>query len=225
MIRVLIVEDDPMVAQLNKRFVESIEGFKVLGVASNGEDALMFLKNNLVDLIILDVYMPKIDGLSVLKEMRKKFIKADVILVTAAKETENIDEALKLGAVDYLIKPFEFERLKSSLENYLLRYKLLQSKNTIQQEDIDRITKSSKIQNDAPLQKGLHRATLERIRGFMKKNDKESLTSEEIAEKVGMSRVTVRRYLEYLTTTEEIKLEVEYGSIGRPSHLYKYNRR
>lgn len=224
MIKVLIVEDDPMVSQLNKRFVERVKGFTVVAIAQNGEEALELLKKEMIDLVILDIFMPKMDGLSLLKEMRKQFIMVDVILVTAARESENIDEALKMGAVDYLIKPFEFKRLKNSLENYTLRYKLLQSRDTIQQEDIDRITKRDQQPIITSLQKGLHKKTLERIRNFMKVHQDRTFTSEEIAEKVGMSRVTVRKYLEYLASLKEIRSEVEYGSIGRPSHIYKYNK-
>lgn len=144
MIKVLIVEDDPMVTQLNKKYVQSVPGFIVVDTKTNGEDALIFLKTTKIDLLILDVYMPKMDGITLLEEMRKNFIKTDVILVTAAKEVVEIDKALKLGAVDYLIKPFDGNRIKTSLYNYLLRYNLLHCKETFKQEDIDRITYASK---------------------------------------------------------------------------------
>ncbi|ABR49116.1 response regulator receiver and unknown domain protein [Alkaliphilus metalliredigens QYMF] len=222
MINVLIVEDDPMVLQLNKRYVESINGFKVVATATDGEKALELLKTNPIELIILDVYMPKLDGIGFLKEMRKRFFKADVILVTASKEAESIDDVFKLGAVDYLIKPFEYERLKSSLENYRGRYELLKGKNVIQQEDLDRITKQNNKSPENRLQKGLHKRTLERIRCFMELNKEAYFTSEEVAEKMKVSRVTVRKYLEYLVEIDELQLEIEYGSIGRPRHLYKY---
>jgi two-component system CitB family response regulator/two-component system response regulator DctR len=219
---VLIVEDDPMVAQLNKRYVESVNGFHVIAIARNGDEALGYVRNSAIDLIILDIYMPKLDGISFLKELRKQSIKIDVILVTAARETENIDEVLKLGAVDYLIKPFEFERLKRSLNNYLLRHQLLHKKNQIEQEDIDKITSKQENILDYTLQKGLHKNTLERIRNFVRANREQAVTSEAVAEQIGVSRVTARRYLEYLVSIQEVKLEIEYGSTGRPSHLYKY---
>ncbi|MTI49321.1 response regulator [Sporosalibacterium faouarense] len=222
MINVLIVEDDPMVSELNKKYVESVRGFKVIGIARTGKDALDFLKSKNIDLVILDVYMPKMDGLRLLKEMRRSYILTDVILVTAAKEVDKIDSALKLGAVDYLIKPFQFERLKDALENYLDRQEVLQKQNDIQQRDIDRITMGDQNKRDNRLQKGLHRKTLVRIKSFMQKRKGDYLTSDEVANKLGLSKVTVRKYLEYLESIGEVKLEVEYGSVGRPSHLYKY---
>ena len=222
MINVLIVEDDPMVAKLNKKYVQSIKGFNVVGETSSKDEVLNYCRNNRIDLIILDIYMPKIDGISILKELRKRFIMIDVIMVTASKEAENIYAALKLGAVDYLIKPFEYERLKKSLENYKSRYKLLRDTKTVKQEDLDEITKSFGTHKENELIKGLHEKTLDRIRLFMKNNPMDNFSSEDIANKIALSKVTIRRYLEYLESIGEVTLHVEYGTIGRPSHMYKY---
>ncbi|RKD22352.1 two-component system, CitB family, response regulator DctR [Caminicella sporogenes DSM 14501] len=222
MIKVLIVEDDPMVAELNKRYVESVDGFSVVGIVSDGEEAMDFCKKNKIDLIILDIYMPRLDGINFLKELRKKFMMIDVILVTASRETQNIDAALKLGAVDYLIKPFEYERLKKALENYVERCKVLHGTKAVKQEEIDVITKACKKSENNSLKKGLHKKTLQRIREFMKKHQNEYLTSEIIAEDIALSKVTIRRYLEYMESIGEVEIEVEYGSVGRPSHLYRY---
>jgi two-component system CitB family response regulator/two-component system response regulator DctR len=225
MINVLIVDDDPMVAELNKRYVESIANFKVVAVVYNGEDALKILKSKKIELLILDIYMPKLDGISLLEEMRKNFLKTDVILVTAATEVNEIDKALKLGAVDYLIKPFDGDRIRKSLSNYFKRYNLIHGKETFKQEDIDRITNIAKSIGEQEVEKGLHKDTLRRIRDFMAKNHDLFLTSEEVSERMGLSKVTVRRYLEFLAANEEIITEIEYGSIGRPCHLYKSIKR
>lgn len=220
MINVLIVEDDPMVADLNRRYVESIKGFEVIGIASNGEEAFKYF-NKGIDLLILDIYMPQIDGLRLLKELRKRSIMIDVILVTASKETPNIDLALKLGVVDYLIKPFAYERIKSALESYLKRYELLNKKEYVQQEELDQIIKGSETKQDSP-QKGIHRQTLESIRSYMKDHSITFMSTEEIAEAMNLSKVSIRRYLDYLQSNGEVELKVEYGSIGRPSNHYRY---
>lgn len=224
MIRVLIVDDDPMVAELNRRYVESVPGFQVVSVLNNGEDALKALKTSHVELLILDVYMPKLDGISLLEEMRKNLIKTDVILVTAAKEVNEIDKALKLGAVDYLIKPFDRERIKKSLNNYIDRYKLIHGKDTLAQEDIDKITNVSNAASENAMGKGLHKGTLRRIKAFMEKNNDRFLTAEEVSESMGLSKVTIRRYLEFLASNDEVETEIEYGSIGRPSYLYRISK-
>lgn len=221
MIHVLIVEDDPMVARINQKFVNSVDGFSVVGMASNGQEALLAIKNKKIDLLILDIYMPKLDGLAFLKEMRKNYDHIDVIIVTASKEANVIDRVLKLGAVDYLVKPFEYERLKKSLNNYKIRFQLLKEKRAIKQEDIDRITRKFSIQsNEIP--KGLQNKTLERIRKFLKEHREKLFSSEDIASKMHISRVTVRRYLEFLESIGEISLEIQYGSVGRPTNLYQY---
>lgn len=222
MIHVLIVEDDPMVSQLNKRYIESLDAFKVIGEAANGLEALEFCSKKDIDLIILDVYMPKLNGIKFFKEMRKRDIVADVILVTASKEIDTVEEVLKMGAFDYLVKPFEYERLKKSLANYLERYQILNDKNQLKQGELDKIfLGKSKSNSDIGLQKGLHKRTLNRVRSFLKDNPK-YYTSEEIALELSLTKVTIRRYLEYLESTGEIKLEIEYGTVGRPTHLYKY---
>lgn len=221
MIYVLIVEDDPMVAQINQKFVNSVKGFSVVGLASNGQEALLVIKNKKIDLLILDIYMPKLDGLAFLKEMRKNYHYIDVIIVTASKEANVIDRVLKLGAVDYLVKPFEYERLKESLNNYKIRFHLLKKNESIRQEDIDKITRGSSIQGNG-IPKGLQNKTLEMIRKILREHRDKQFSSEDIASKMHISRVTVRRYLEFLESIGEISLEIQYGSVGRPTNLYQY---
>lgn len=222
MIRVLIVEDDPMVASINKRYVESIEGFSVAGIADNGEEALKLIKNKDIDLIILDVYMPRIDGISFLKKIRQNNITTDVILVTAAKETDSFDQSMALGAVDYLVKPFEYERFKKALENYKKRHKILSGKDVIRQEDIDKITWADSYEKEKSTPKGLHIKTLNRVRDYMCKRSGVLVSADEISKALSITKVTVRRYLEYLASIGEIEIEVEYGAVGRPTNMYRF---
>lgn len=222
MIRVLIVEDDPMVAQLNRNYADSIEGFKVTAIAGNGEIALEKLSSGGFDLMILDIFMPKLDGLKLMKTIREQQIMLDIILVTAAKEVENIDEVLKLGAIDYLIKPFDFERFKRSLLSYRERYTLLKNKKIIHQRDIDFIIDRSPTAGAIEMQKGLNERTLKRIKGFIKEYKHAPFSCDEISIKLGISRVTLRRYLEYLSQTGEVQIDMEYGNVGRPSYIYRY---
>lgn len=220
MIKVLIVEDDPMVAYLNEKYVKFFPEFEIIGKVANGEEALKVLKNKKCDLVILDVYMPKMDGLEVLRQIRREFIKVDVIFITAAKEHEVIDRALKLGAIDYLVKPFEFERLKESLKNYLARREVMRNKGIINQKDIDFLTKVD-ISIKHSLPKGLQERTLKKIMDVLKNNKSSYLSADEVAELAGISRVTVRRYLEYQESVGVLECETKYGTVGRPSYVYK----
>lgn len=224
MIRVLIVEDDPMVAHINKRYTESMENFNVVGVAQNGKEAQEYIKGKSIDLIILDVYMPKLDGISFLKWMRKENIMTDVIMVTAAHEVDKLDEVLKLGAIDYLIKPFEYERFKEALQRFELKYKLIKENVHLKQEDIDRLTWKSQSSEEENMQKGLQGRTLNRVRSYMKEKKDKYLTSEEVAEGISLSRVTITKYLKYMENQKELISEIEYRNVGRPTVKYKWNK-
>ncbi len=224
LVKVLIVEDDPMVAELNSRYVNNVNGFELLGIARDGEEALKMIKALKPDLIILDIYMPKMTGTRLLKTLRQDGISVDAILVTADREPENIDNVLKLGAVDYLVKPFEFQRFKIALEGYLSRFRVLKTTERINQKDIDIIT-VSKTRNERYLDsnKGIYKRTMERIRDYLSQQT-DAKSAVDASQDLGVSRVTARRYLEYLADIGEVEVEISYGTIGRPQHLYRYNR-
>lgn len=220
MVKVLIVEDDPMVAEINKKYTESINGFEVKKICDNGKDAINYLKNSSLDLIILDIYMPKLNGIEFLKELRKFNSKLDVIIVTAVDEGEKLKEILNLGVIDYLIKPFEYERFKEALNKFKKMNEFFKNKSILKQEDIDNITVKNSYVN-GELEKGINQRTLERVKKYLKNSKNEYYTSEEIADKMKLSRVTVRRYLEYMNKIGKVKRDVQYGDIGRPRIKYK----
>lgn len=217
MINVLIVEDDPMVAVVNKKYVNMVEGFNVVSIAKNAEEAKKFLKNTKVDLILLDVYMPGENGIELLREIREFGHKTDIIMITADNHGKDIEEALRYGVVDYLIKPFEFSRLKIALSNYLQRYKKIKNESFLTQEDIDSIIISKSVQYSE--KKGFDKRTMEKILAALKAYDR-PVSSEEIAKNLNISRVTVKKYLDYMDEQGIVKSEVQYGGTGRPVTLY-----
>ena len=115
MYQVIIVEDDPMVAEIDKQYVEHNNKMTIAGVFQNGQDALEFARNNPVDLIMLDYYMPVMDGRTFLVKLRAEGILADVIMVTAASEARHVSELYSYGVSDYLIKPFALDELLARL--------------------------------------------------------------------------------------------------------------
>ena len=137
MIKVLIIEDDPMVAELNRYYLEQVGGFQLVHIASSGAEALDFLNKTKVDLILLDIFMPGINGLEFLARLRKMENEADVIIVSASTDSHSIRKALQYGAVDYLIKPFEYERFYEALTAYKKRQLLMQNK-ALSQKDLDK---------------------------------------------------------------------------------------
>ncbi|AKL96816.1 response regulator of citrate/malate metabolism [Clostridium aceticum] len=223
MLKVLIVDDDPMVADINKKFVETVRDFQVVGTASNGEIALQLIKSLNPHLVILDIYMPKINGLALLRSIRKEGISVDVILVTAAKDTPSIEEAFQWGIVDYLVKPFELHRFKAALEGYKNRKFNFIKKEEINQEDIDKLIWGKKETLASSYDKGIQEKTMEKIKSYMA-GETTAKSAQEVADALGLTRVTVRRYLEYLTEIGEAEVEVLYGTVGRPQHLYIYKK-
>ena len=143
MYKVLIVEDDPMVAMINEQYILKNKDFCVCGTCKNGVEALDFLRKNLVDLVLLDVYMPLMNGREVLEEIRNSKIETEVIMVTAANDTSTLEETVHLGVVDYLIKHFSFVRFQNALEKFTAQHQAFKEKNTMDQNFIDNFINSN----------------------------------------------------------------------------------
>jgi len=219
-IRVMIVEDDFMVAEINKQATEQVYGFKVIKIALNGATALHHLTQDQIDLVVLDVYLPDINGLEVLKEARRCEYPVDFILITAAHDTHTVEQAMRYGIVDYLIKPFDFARYKSALTEYRDKRFSLKSVGAMNQGLLDSLlVRSATYQKELALPKGISPLTLQKIVDYVKKLNTEALASE-IAEEISISRVTARRYLEYLAATGVLRKETRYQKVGRPIIFY-----
>ncbi len=225
MYQVIIIEDDPMVASINRQYVELNKYLKVTGQFSNGKEALDYLKNHPADLAIMDVYMPVMGGVELLTEMRKLQKHIDVIMVTAATDASHVKQLLGLGVIDYLVKPFEYVRFNHALARFMEHQELLRQK-TFSQQQLDSLFELSTGPpfRQEVLQKGLQEKTLHTILSYMKKHPADALTSEMVAEEVHLSRVTVRRYMNYLLDKKQIVSDIDYATGGRPSIIYRYNR-
>ena len=137
MIEVLIIEDDPMVAKFNAIYLESIPGFTLAGIAPNAEEGWTLLQQKKVDLILLDVHMGNKTGLELLSDLRQSANPVDIIIITAANDRGSVQTALHYGAVDYLIKPFSFERFQEALIQYAGKFQVMTDNENVSQEEID----------------------------------------------------------------------------------------
>lgn len=221
MYKVLIVEDDPMVAMINERYISRNKQFHVAGKCKDGRSALEFLENNKVDLIVLDVFMPYIDGFETLRQIRKKQISVDVIMVTAANDRESLEEALHLGIIDYLVKPFTFDRFQMALEKFIAQTGALKQLEKLNQKNIDFIIDNSRKKSEDIHPKGIQEKTLHLIVEHLKENKAAWMTGDDIAEKIGLTGVTVRRYMNYLTESGMVISEMNYETGGRPCMIYR----
>ena len=224
MIRIIIVEDDPMVAQLHAAYLERMEGFEVVGQFRNGQEALEYLRENPVELAIVDVYMPVLSGIELLRQMRRDWIRTAVIMITAAAEMNVVDEALHLGVEDYIIKPFAYERLRESVLRFRDKTSLVRCSGIVSQDVVDRLLGNpTRKGTDIPLPKGLNAKTMAAIRAVLERSPEGNHTCESISAVSGLSRVTVRHYLNYLIDTGELDSSIDYETGGRPRVLYRVN--
>lgn len=232
--KVLIVEDDPMVAMINEQYVTKNHCFEIVGSCRNGQEALSFLSAQKVDLILLDVYMPVLDGVETLKEIRNRKIDSDVIMVTAANDTSTIENTMHLGVMDYLIKPFTLERFNISLEKFISKKNVLGNNQTMDQSSLDKLisahnsipesSEEGEILTPLPKPiKGIQPKTLANFKTYFENNSSCWNTVEMVAQELGISVVTARNYLNYLVKEKIILEETSYRTGGRPRMLYKYN--
>lgn len=221
MYKVLIVEDDPMVAMINEAYVNRNKQFEVIGTCRDGAQAIAFLQAHPADLLVLDVYMPHMDGFETLRQIRNSQITVDAIMVTAANDRNSLEEALRLGIVDYLVKPFTFDRFQMALEKYIAQHHALKELDTLNQKSIDHIMDNTRKRKDAMFPKGIQEATLQTIVNHLHKSPAQWFTGEEIAAQVGLTSVTVRRYMNYLAETGRIVSKMDYETGGRPCMRYK----
>ncbi|MEW9671902.1 response regulator [Ammoniphilus sp. 3BR4] len=226
MIQVLIIEDDIRIAEINRRFIDKVPDFQVIGIATTKEQAMEQIEILQPDLVLLDVYLPDMNGLEFMSWIQQEYPNTDVIMITAAKEVHSVREAIRKGAFDYLVKPLIFDRFKETMMNYReFRLKLTQLKNnpqTMGQEDIDSLLQGSRKleQREAYLPKGIDQLTLEKV-SLAIKEESQGLTAEEVSQKIGASRSTARRYLEYLVSKGALKSDLSYGVVGRPERIYR----
>ncbi|HFE9702468.1 TPA: response regulator [Clostridium perfringens] len=216
--KILIVEDDPMVALINKRFLENM-GFKdILGPVQTEEEIIKVLDKENIDLILLDVYLPKKNGIDILKSLRYKKYLTDVIMITAANSVEEVKRAFAYGVTDYLVKPFEFERFEEAINRYKQKNNLLNKREALSQQDIDVISKS--LEEKIELPKGLNQKTLDRIMEFLKENQGKVWTLREIAYELKISNVTIKKYMDYLEDVKKVNVTLTSGNVGRPEYKY-----
>ena len=224
-IGVVIVEDDPLVLELHRQYILRVKNFSLLGCARDGDEGLRLIRRQRPHLAIIDIYMPGISGLDLLKHIRKQGWNTDVILVTAAHDVESVQQGIQYGAADYIIKPFTFSRFKKALEHYRRYFnKLRGSDRPVSQNDIDRLkTNDGLTDTKGALPKGLQRTTLNHIVGLLRDTNG-YFTARDLATALGISRVTVKRYLNFLQENGCLQETLTYGPVGRPLQRFLVNK-
>jgi response regulator of citrate/malate metabolism len=223
-IRVLVVEDEPVAAQAHRAYVERVTGFEVAGVVDSGRAALRVLRQRPdVDLVLLDFNLPDLHGLEVCRAMRAAGVRADVIAVTSARDLPIIRAAVSQGIVQYLLKPFTFASFRGKLERYAeYRSSLAGAGVAAGQGDVDRAFAALRGLDRGTLPPGLIEETFEAVARVLQQAADTGLSAAEVGEMCGISRVTARRYLEHLAESGAVRRTPRYRGTGRPEIEYRW---
>lgn len=219
MIRTLIVDDDFRVADLHHAYVEKVAGFMVVGEAGTGAEALRMVATTRPDIILLDIYLPDMSGLDVMRTLRESASRVDIIAITAARDVESLRSAMHGGVVHYLIKPFRFAALQEKLQSYAAMRQRLARLSQADQQAVDTLYNILRQSAGESLPKGLSRPTLDLVVRILQEAGRD-LAATEVADLASLSRVTARRYLDHLVQSGRVELVMRYGSPGRPEHRY-----
>jgi two-component system response regulator DctR len=217
--RVLVVEDNAAVAALHCRLIDTLQGFRTVGVVSDGEAAYRAVETARPDLAIVDLTMPGGDGLTLLRRIRHEGLPLEVVVVTASRDAQTIREVMHLGVIDYLVKPFAPERLRQSFNAFALRTRAL-TRPLLAQDEVD-LVQSTGASRMRRLPKGLRRSTLLAVRAALEQSEG-PLSADDVGREIGVARVTARRYLEYLDVIGLARVERECHGPGRPRNRYQH---
>jgi len=224
-LQVLIIEDDTRIAEINRRFVEKVPGYQVIGIATNQQQAQEQLEVLRPDLVLLDIFFPDMNGLDMARYIQEHHRETDVIMITAAKEVETVRDAIRGGVFDFIVKPLVFERFEKTMQDYRTYRRKLDhltaERSQINQEEIDQlINAGQKSQKESYLPKGIDNLTLEKVTAVISR-EQNGLTAEAVGKEIGASRSTARRYLEYLVAKGTVCADLSYGVVGRPERVYR----
>lgn len=223
MIDVLVVDDDFRLVNIHRGFVERTPGFQAVACARSGEETLAALGEHRPDLVLLDLYLPDVFGLDLLRRMRSEGHECDVFVISAAREAEAVRAAVRLGVVSYLLKPFSYDDFAERLEQYANRRAGLQAAAVNDQADVDRAFERPSGSAVSLLPKGLSNETAKLVETALREAEG-TLSAAECAERTGISRVSARRYLEQLAERGSAAVALKYAGRGRPERRYRWRR-
>jgi response regulator of citrate/malate metabolism len=222
MIGTLVVEDDFRVARLHAEVVDQHEGFATVGLAHTASAAMDGVQRKRPQLLLLDLYLPDANGLEVLRRVRAIAEPPDVIVLSAARDMVSVRTAMQRGALHYLIKPFDFDDLRRRLTAYAELHAARSGERETHQQEVDRLfalVRSPSGRAGSALPKGLSPATAELVLDALREAG-EPLSATDVADRVGTSRTTAQRYLATLADAGTVRLNLRYGTAGRPEHRY-----
>ncbi|HTJ32714.1 MAG TPA: response regulator [Dactylosporangium sp.] len=223
MIEVLVVEDEPIAADAHELYVRRVPGFAVAGRALSAAEALRSLERTRVDLVLLDMNLPDMHGLEVVRKMRAAGHPADVMAVTSARDLEIVRAAVSQGIVHYLLKPFAFAALRDKLERYREYREQAAAVDAVAgQQEVDGLLATLRGPDPARLPKGMSPESLTAVAGLVRGAAGTGMSAGEVAQALQASRITARRYLEHLAEAGAVVRHLRYRGAGRPEVEYRW---
>ena len=220
-IPVMIVEDDLRASYVLESTINQHTDFYVVAACESLIEAELKAEAFDPELIMVDISLPDGNGIDLVKLLKSKGMKAAFIMTTAERETATIEKAIQLGVMDYLVKPIRMSRVLQALDDYLDFKKRLTKNDKIDQEDIDALfRKSAALDGSRKTPKGIDENTLDKLTQYLDTMDESPFTAEDIGEAINLSRITARRYLEYLEAQGQVSMTLDYKTGGRPKQRY-----
>ncbi|MGK4108599.1 response regulator [Enterococcus cecorum] len=217
--KILMIEDEPLIQRIHQGYLQKIDATFQIVVGKDLDEARQFLKSNAIDLILLDIHLNGAHGLDLLSEIDGLTKVPDVIIISAATQSQFAQQALQAGVIDYLIKPFTFERFQQAILKWQQKRSMLQQE-FIDQASLDALFQPTVTNNPTiEIEKGLSKDTLIQILNHLK-NRQTSFTIQELATELSLSHVSIRKYIQFLEQHQILTSETIYLKVGRPHQRY-----
>lgn len=179
----------------------NFQGWRPL-LAAGYEEAEKYIKKEKIDLILVDYHMPGVDGISAVKEIRKKLPKVPIIVLTIEEEEHIVSRFMNAGADDYSLKPVKAVDLIARIKVHLQYHE--------------------KSQYYESYDKGISKVTLQKIEDQMK-GLTEFMDIDMLEDITQIKKKTLYRYLQYLVKEGRVEQQYSYGDMGRPRTLYRWS--
>ncbi|MDW6004416.1 response regulator [Vibrio mangrovi] len=219
--RVMLLEDDIRASYTLESTINQHPHFQVVAVSESCADAQIQFNAFQPQLVFVDITLPDGNGLDLIHQLREQSADCHFIMTTAERETATVEKAVQLGVIDYLVKPIRMSRVNQALDDYLQYKQKLISTSTVDQDDIDQLLRKSPVKAVRQTPKGIDATTLESLKALLYREQLHDFSADDISQRMNFSRITARRYLEYLESEGVLRLVLNYNTGGRPRRLYQ----